>query len=76
MELIKKIKDCKTMRELDELRIEIIREAESGGDFEALQKDFIRKKNSLKRNGHSRWNEGYELNDVISKQKQEGKIRN
>lgn len=76
MELIKKIKDCKTMRELDELRIEIIRESESGGDFEALQKAFIRKKNSLKRNGHSRWNEGYELNDVISKQKQEGKIRN
>ena len=64
------------MKELDELRIEIIREVESGGDFEALQKAFIRKQNSLKRNGHSRRKEGYELNDVIRQQKKEGKIRN
>lgn len=55
MTLIEKISNCQTMRELDELRIEIIREVESGGDFETLQKTFIRKQNSLKRNGHSRW---------------------
>ena len=50
MTLIEKISNCQTMKELDELRIEIIREVESGGDFEALQKAFIRKQNSLKRN--------------------------
>ncbi len=74
MELIEKIKNCQTMRELDELRIEIIRAANNGADFEKLQKSFIRKKNSLRRNGHSRWKEGYELNDVIKQQKAEGKI--
>lgn len=71
MELIKKISNCQTMRELDELRIEIIMEAESSGNFEELQKAFIRKQNSLKRNGHSRWKEGYELKDVIHQQKKE-----
>ena len=76
MTLIEKISNCQTMKELDELRIEIIREVESGGDFEALQKAFIRKQNSLKRNDHSRRKEGYELNDVIRQQKKEGKIRN
>ena len=76
MTLIEKISNCQTMKELDELRIEIIREVESGGDFEASQKAFIRKQNSLKRNGHSRRKEGYELNDVIRQQKKEGKIRN
>ena len=30
MEIIEKIKACATMRELDELRIEIIRESEAG----------------------------------------------
>lgn len=50
MGLIDKIKNCQTMRELDELRIEIIRAAENGEDFNALQKAFIRKQNSLKRN--------------------------
>lgn len=69
MTLIEKISNCQTMKELDELRIEIIREVESGGDFEALQKAFIRKQNSLKRNGHSRRKKGYELNDVIRQQK-------
>lgn len=75
MELIDKIKNCQTMRELDELRIEIIRAAENGEDFNTLQKAFIRKQNSLKRNGHSRWKEGYELQEVIKQQKAEGKIQ-
>lgn len=57
------------MRELDELRIEIVRAAESGEDFAELQSCFIKKKNSLRRNGHSRWKERYELNDVIKKRK-------
>lgn len=74
MELTQKIETCQTMRELDELRIEIIREAQNGADFEALQKAFIKKQNSLRRNGHSRWKEGYSLNDVIQKQKEEGKL--
>lgn len=75
MNLIEKIKNCQTMRELDELRIEIIKAADKGVDFEELQKAFIRKQNSLRRNGHSRWKEGYELNDVIKQQKAEGKIK-
>lgn len=75
MMLIDKIRNCQTMRELDELRIEIIREAENGGDFGELQKAFIKKQNSLRRNGHSRWKEGYELQDVIRQQKAEGKIK-
>lgn len=74
MELIDKIKNCQTMRELDELRIEIIKEAEKGADFGELQQAFIRKQNSLRRNGHTRWKEGYELNDVIKQQKAEGKL--
>lgn len=74
MELIDKIKNCQTMRELDELRIEILRAAENGEDFNTLQKAFIRKQNRLKRNGHSRWKEGYELQEVIKQQKAEGKM--
>lgn len=74
MEMIDKINACRTMRELDELRIDIIHAAEAGEDFEAMQKAFISKQNSLRRNGHSRWKEGYELQDVIKKQKDEGKI--
>ena len=73
MEIIEKIKACATMRELDELRIEIIRESEAGNcDFTEAQKTFIRKQNSLRRNGHSRWKEGYTLNDVITDQKSKG----
>lgn len=75
MELMDKIKNCQTMRELDELRIDIIKAAKNGADFGELQQVFIRKQNSLRRNGHSRWKEGYELNDVIRQQKAEGKIK-
>lgn len=74
MGMIEKIKACQTMRELDELRIDIIHAAEAGEDFEAMQKAFISKQNCLRRNGHSRWKEGYELQEVIKKQKAEGKI--
>ena len=74
MGMIDKINSCQTMRELDELRVDFIRAAEAGEDFETMQKAFIRKQNSLRRNGHSRWKEGYELQDVIKKQKAEGKI--
>lgn len=74
MGMIDKINSCQTMRELDELRVDIIRAAEAGEDFETMQKAFIRKQNSLRRNGHSRWEEGYELQDVIKKQKAEEKI--
>jgi len=73
MEIIEKIKACRTMRELDELRIDIIRESEAGNcNFTEAQKAFIQKQNSLRRNGHTRWKEGYTLNDVISDQKSKG----
>lgn len=74
MSMIDKINGCQTMRELDELRIDIIRAAEAGEDFETMQKAFIRRQNSLRINGHTRWKEGYSLKDVIQKQKAEGKI--
>ena len=65
MDLLSKIKGCQTMRELDDLRREIIDAANEGEDFPALQKAFIKKKNSLRRNGHTRTKDGYTLNDVI-----------
>nr|DAH23224.1 MAG TPA: ATP-dependent DNA helicase [Caudoviricetes sp.] len=34
--MITKINNCQTMRELDELRIDIIKAAENGEDFEAM----------------------------------------
>ena len=74
MGMIDNIKACQTMRELDELRIDIIHAAEAGEDFVAMQKAFISKKNSLRRNGYSRWKEGYELLDIIKEQKAKGKI--
>ena len=72
--LLERIKNCQTMRELDELRIDIIKAADRGEDFETLQRAFIKKQNSLRRNGHTRWKEGYSLNEVIDEQKKEGKI--
>lgn len=65
MDLLNKIKGCQTMRELDELRGEIISAANAGADFPALQAAFIKKQNSLRRNGHTRSKEGYSLSDVI-----------
>lgn len=65
MDLISKIKSCQTMRELDDLRQEIISAVDGGADFLTLQKAFIKKQNSLRRNGHTRTKEGYTLNDVI-----------
>ena len=50
MELIQRIKECKTMSELDVLRLEIITEGKSNVDtFQKLQREFIKKKNQLKR---------------------------
>lgn len=64
--IFEKIKDCSTMRELDELRIDVVHAMDSGEfDFNELQKAFIKKKNSLKRNGHTRFKEGYSLHDVL-----------
>lgn len=73
MGVIDRIKACTTMRELDELRITVIKESNAGNcDFEEAQKAFIRKKNSLQRSGHTRGKEGYSLQDVISEQKEKG----
>lgn len=67
--LAEKIKGCNTMRELDELRIEIVRDTDN---FVENQKLFIKKLNSLKRNGKTRFNEGYTLEDVTREQKKNG----
>lgn len=62
------------MRELDELRIEIVGAVESGEeDFITLKKCFIKKQNSLKRNGHTRWKEGYKLSDIINQKEEKEK---
>ena len=44
--MLNKIKNCKTMPELDALRLEIVKDMEH---FEANQKAFIKKLNQLKR---------------------------
>lgn len=76
MDLFEKIKNCQTSRQLDELRINIIRASESGEyDFYALQKAFIKKKNSLKRNGHTSNTEGYSMREVTREQKAQGLIK-
>lgn len=72
MKIIEKINACQTMRELDEMRIEIVHAIEAGEEPKILQQTFIKKKNSLKRKGHTRQNEGYELNDVIKYQDMKG----
>lgn len=63
-ETLKKIKNCKTMFELDSLSLEIVKNAKNGEEFFEMQREFIKKKNSLKRNGHTREKEGYSLVDV------------
>ena len=61
-----RIKECQTMRELDELRIDVVHAMQSGKyDFYELQNAFIKKKNSLKRNGHTRFKEGYSIRDIL-----------
>lgn len=61
-----RIKECQTMRELDELRIDVVHAMESGNyDFYELRNAFIKKKNSLRRNGHTRFKEGYLLRDIL-----------
>ena len=75
MDLYEKIKECQTSRQLDELRIEVVRGMESGDyDFSTLQKAFIKKKNSLRRNGHTSNTEGYSMREVIREQKAQGLI--
>lgn len=44
--MVNKIKNCKTMPELDALRLDIIKDLEH---FEVNQKAFIKKLNQLKR---------------------------
>lgn len=64
--IFEQIKACKTMRELDELRSDVVKAMESGDyDFREVQKAFIKKQNSLRRNGHTRGREGYSLKDIL-----------
>lgn len=67
--LPERIKGCNTMRELDELRIEVVRDMDN---FTENQKLFIKRLNSLKRNGKTRSNEGYTLEDVTREQREKG----
>ena len=73
--IFEKIKTCQTMRELDELRIDVVHAMEAGeSDFYEIQRAFIKKKNSLRRNGHTRRNEGYSWADVCNSKKDKGVI--
>lgn len=48
-QLISKIKKCKTMPELDALRMECVTTGKRGTEtFQTIQKAFIKKKNQLK----------------------------
>lgn len=68
-DLPEKIKNCNMMRELDELRIYVVRDSDN---FIENQKLFIKKLNSLKRSGKTRYNEGYTLEDVNREQRRQG----
>lgn len=70
-ELIDRMDKCQTMRELDNLRIEIVRAVDRGENFEKLQTAFIKKQNRLRRAGHTRSKEGYSLKDVLREAKHE-----
>lgn len=60
-ELLEKINACTTRKELDKLRFAIVDDTEN---FEVNQKAFVKKQNSLRNQGKSRWKEGYTLEDV------------
>lgn len=47
--MIDKIRDCKNMKQLDDLRIEIIQQSKVNPiNFKNIQKEFIKKKNQIK----------------------------
>lgn len=49
-ELLKKIKDCNTMPELDSMRLELVKAGKMFPDsFQTMQAAFIKKKNQLNR---------------------------
>ncbi len=49
-QLIKKIKDCESMPQLDSMRLELVQAGKGNPDmFKALQSEFIKKKNQLER---------------------------
>ena len=53
-EIIKSITTCKTMMELDELRLtiaEFLAQCSNVEDCEHVQKCFVRQKNRIRRNG-------------------------
>lgn len=75
MNLFDEIKNCQTSRELDELRIKIVRASANGEyDFMKLQAAFIKKKNSLRVSGHTSNIEGYSIREIIKEQKASGAI--
>lgn len=52
MQILDKITNCKTMGELDALRLEIVHETLNNGMFYTAQKAFIKQKNKIKRNAN------------------------
>ncbi|CAH1054075.1 hypothetical protein [Paenibacillus pseudetheri] len=49
-ELLKKIKDCNTMPELDAMRLELVKAGKAFPEsFQTMQAAFIKKKNQLNR---------------------------
>jgi len=72
MNLLSKIKACKTMRELDELRYDIVKAAkENPNDFTTLQTAFIHKMSSLRVTGHTRSSEGYTLDEILQEHRKQ-----
>lgn len=72
MNLLSKIKACKTMKELDELRYDIVKAAqENPNDFITMQAAFVHKMNSLSASGHTRFSEGYTLNEILQEHRKQ-----
>lgn len=52
MHILDKIQSCKTMEELDSLRLEIVNATLNNGMFYTAQQAFIKKRNKIKRNAN------------------------
>lgn len=61
MTMIERINACTTRKELDKLRLEIVKDTER---LEENKKAFIKKQNSLRAQGKTRRKEGYTLMDI------------
>ena len=51
MDIFEKIKNCKSKDELDNIRLECVKEMDKSDNPKEIQKAFIKQKNKLQRNG-------------------------